>query len=60
MDDMKEFHSRVFGREFRRIKARILWSMLNFILASRVSSVLKEVMWSEMGAVPSQVEAKSG
>ena len=59
-DDMKEFHSRVFGREFRRMKARTLWSMLNFIPASRVSSVWGEVMWSGMGEVPSQVEAKSG
>ena len=33
-DDMKEFHSGVFGREFRRMKVRTLWSMLNFIPAS--------------------------
>ena len=58
-DDVKEFHSRVFRREFRGMKARTLWSMLNFIPASQVSSVLREVMWSEMGKVPSQVEAKS-
>ena len=58
-DDVKEFHSRVFGREFRRMKTRTLWSMLNFILASRVSSVRREAIWSEMGEVPSQVEAKS-
>ena len=58
-DDMKEFHSGVFGREFRKMKARTLWSMLNFIPASRVSSVRREAIWSEMGEVPSQVEAKS-
>ena len=58
-DDVKEFHSRVFRRVFRRMKARTLWSMLNFIPASRVSSVWREAIWSEMGEVPSQAEAKS-
>ena len=58
-DDVKEFHSGVFRREFRRIKTRTLWSMLNFIPASQVSSVRIEAIWSEMGEVPSQVEEKS-
>ena len=57
-DDVNISHSGVLGREFKRMKDRILFSTEIFIPARQASTVRREVC-SETAEVPSHVLLKN-